>query len=105
MVILHPRKAKTVDNEPSAVRRARVSFSQVSSTNSKGITRLMFFLRLRRTSSGRLHVSNYTQVHYDPASDIMVMHVNSAPKTYVRVTQKQYNMDMLDLLKVAAAET
>ncbi len=26
------------------------------------------------------------------------------PKTYVQVTQKQYNMDMLDLLKVAAAE-
>ncbi len=34
----------------------------------------------------------------------MVMQVNSASKTYVRVTQKQYNMDMLDLLKVAAAE-
>jgi hypothetical protein len=34
----------------------------------------------------------------------MVMQVNSAPKTYVRVTQKQYNMDMLDLLKVAAPE-
>ena len=34
----------------------------------------------------------------------MVMPVYSAPNTYVRVTQKQYNMDMLDLLKVAAAE-
>ncbi len=34
----------------------------------------------------------------------MDMQVNSAPKTYVRVTQKQYNMDMLDLLKVAAAK-
>ncbi len=34
----------------------------------------------------------------------MVMLVNSAPKTYVRVTQKQYNMDMLDLLKVAASK-
>jgi hypothetical protein len=34
----------------------------------------------------------------------MVMRVNSSPNTFVWVTQKQYNMDMLDLLKVAAAE-
>ena len=34
----------------------------------------------------------------------MVLQVNSAPETYVQVTQKQYNMDMLDLLKVAAEE-
>ncbi len=34
----------------------------------------------------------------------MVMQVNSAPMTYAQVTQKQYNMDMLDLLKVTAAE-
>jgi hypothetical protein len=34
----------------------------------------------------------------------MVLRVNSAQETFVRVTQKQYNMDMLDLLKVAAEE-
>ncbi len=34
----------------------------------------------------------------------MVLRVNSAPETFVRVTQKQYNMDMLDVLKVAAEE-
>jgi hypothetical protein len=34
----------------------------------------------------------------------MVLRVNTDPQTYVRVTQKQYNMDMLDLLKVAAEE-
>ena len=32
------------------------------------------------------------------------MQVNSAPKTYAQVTQKQYNINMLDLLNVAAAE-
>jgi hypothetical protein len=60
-------------------------------------------LDIKWTTYNRLHVSNYTKVHYDPASDIMVVQV-AAPKTYVRVTQKQYSMDMLDLLKVAAAE-
>ena len=34
----------------------------------------------------------------------MVLRVNTAPETFVRVTQKQYNMDLLDLLKVAAEE-
>jgi hypothetical protein len=34
----------------------------------------------------------------------MVMRVNTSPNTFVHVTQKQYNKDMLDLLKVAAAE-
>jgi hypothetical protein len=38
---------------------------------------------IKWSTYNRLHVSNYTKVHYDPASDIMVMQVNSAPKTYV----------------------
>ncbi len=59
---------------------------------------------IKWTTYNRLHVSNYTKIHYDTVSDIMVMRVNSAPETYVRVTQKQYDMEMLDLLKVAAAE-
>ncbi len=39
-------------------------------------------------------------------SDVMVMNlkVNLSPNTSVRVTQKQYNKDMLGLLKVAVAE-
>jgi hypothetical protein len=34
----------------------------------------------------------------------MVIRIYSSSKTYLRVAQKQYNMDMLDLLMVAAAE-
>ncbi len=52
-----------------------------------------------------MHASNYTRAHYDTVSYVMVMRVNSSPNTYVLVTQKQYNIDMLDLLKVAAADT
>jgi hypothetical protein len=39
---------------------------------------------IKWTTYNRLHVSNHTKVHYDLASDILVMQVNSAPKTYVR---------------------
>jgi hypothetical protein len=53
--------------------------------------------------NNRLHTSNYTRVHYDTVSDVMFMRVYSSPNTFIRVTQKQYNMDMLDLLEVAAA--
>ncbi len=83
---------------------------EVSSTSSKGITQLstvdILFQApsdIKWTTYNRSHVSNYTKVHYDTVSDIMVMLVNSAPNTYVRVTHKQYTMDMLDLLKAAAA--
>jgi hypothetical protein len=39
-----------------------------------------------------LHTSNYTRVHYDTVSDVMVTSVNSSPNTFVSVTpsQKQY---------------
>ncbi len=68
---------------------------------------MIFFFRLHLISSGlltRLHTSNYTRVHYDTGSEALAVKVNLSTKIYVRVKQKQYNMDMLDLLKVAAAE-
>ena len=37
----------------------------------------------------RLHIANYTRVHFDSASDVMVMRVNTEANTYTRVTQRQ----------------
>jgi hypothetical protein len=60
---------------------------------------------IKRAPYNRLHSRNYTGVHYDTVSNhVIVMHVNASPNTFVRVTQKQCNKDILDLLKVAAAE-
>ena len=47
----------------------------------------------------RLHIANYTRVHYDSASDVMVMRVNTEANTYTQVTQRQWLMDKLDLEK------
>jgi hypothetical protein len=52
----------------------------------------------------KLHVSKYSRVHYDPASDLMVLQVNKLENTFVQVTQTQFNIDMLDQLKVATEE-
>jgi hypothetical protein len=59
---------------------------------------------IKLATYNRLHTSNYTKVHYGLVSDNMVMQVNSLPKTYTQDMRKQYNMDMFDLLKVAAVE-
>ena len=56
------------------------------------------------TTYNKLHISNYKRVHYDPISDVMVLQVNTEERTFVRVTQKQFNLDMLDLLKAAAVQ-
>jgi hypothetical protein len=80
-------------NQRSSTSMCSLLPREVLSTSSKGITWLIFFSGLQRISSGlltHLHVSNYTKVHYDTASDIMVMWVNSAPNTYVRVTAVQH---------------
>jgi hypothetical protein len=50
-----------------------------------------------------LHTSNYTRVHHDTVSNVIDMRVNSSPNI-VQVTQKHYNMDMLDLLKVSSRQ-
>jgi hypothetical protein len=52
----------------------------------------------------RLHISNYTRIHYDSASDMMVMRVNTEANTYTRVTQHQWLMDKLDLSKAVLEE-
>ena len=52
----------------------------------------------------KLHVSNYTGVHYDSTSDVMVMRVNTENNSYTRVTQKQWLMDKLDLTKAIFEE-
>ncbi len=56
------------------------------------------------SSYNKLHISNYKRVHYDLISDVMVLQLNTAERTFVRVTQKQFNFDMLDLLKAAAEQ-
>ncbi len=45
-------------------------------------------------------------MHYDLASDLMVLRVNKSENTLVQVTQTQFNIDMLDSdqLKVVAKE-
>ena len=52
----------------------------------------------------KLHTSNYSRVHYNPASDLMVLQVNTEENTFVQVTQTQFNIDMLDQLKAATEE-
>ena len=52
----------------------------------------------------KLHISNYKEVHYDVVSDVMVMQVNTRENTFVRVTQKQYNTDLLELLTIRARQ-
>ena len=61
-------------------------------------------LQFKWTTYNKLHISNYKRVHYDPISDVMVLQVNTEERTFVRVTQKQFNLDMLDLLKAAAVQ-
>jgi hypothetical protein len=109
MVILHPREADTVVNEPNTVGRACVSFCKRSIVDKFQRDHSVDILfqapsNIKWAPYNSLHTSNYTRVHYDTVSDVMAVRVNSSPNTNVQVTQKQYNMDLMDLLKVAAAE-
>ncbi len=42
-----------------------------------------------------LYISNYTRVHFDPASDLMVMRVNTETNSFTRVTQNKWIQDKL----------
>ena len=44
-----------------------------------------------------LHISNYTRVHFDPASDMMVMCVNTETNSFTRVTQLKWLRDKIAL--------
>ena len=37
-----------------------------------------------------LHISNYTRVHFDPASEMMVMHANKETNSFTQVTQLKW---------------
>jgi hypothetical protein len=52
----------------------------------------------------KLHISNYKKVYYDVVSDVMVLQVNTRENTFVRVSQKQFNTNLLNLLTKAATE-
>jgi hypothetical protein len=52
----------------------------------------------------RLHLANYTRVHFDSTSDVMVMLINTETNTYTRVTQTRYLLDKLEWSKVVAEE-
>ena len=54
--------------------------------------------------NNRLHIGNYTMVHYDSTSDVMVMHINTEVNTYTRVTQIQWLQDKLALSKAVLEE-
>jgi hypothetical protein len=41
---------------------------------------------------------------YDPASDLMVLKVNTSENTFVQVTQNKFNIDKLDQLKRVSKE-
>jgi hypothetical protein len=47
----------------------------------------------------RLHIGNYTRVHYDSTSDVMVMRDNTEVDAFTRVTQIQWLQDKLALSK------
>jgi hypothetical protein len=51
-----------------------------------------------------MYVSNYLRVHFSPASDLMVLQVNTAENTFVQVTQTQFNIGMLGQLEAVAKE-
>ena len=52
----------------------------------------------------KLHAADYTRVHYDSTSDVMVMRVESKDNTFTRVTQLKWCMDKLDLAKAVQEE-
>ncbi len=52
----------------------------------------------------KLHIPNYSRVHYDSASDVMVTRVNTEFNTYTRVTQRQWLLDKLSLEAARAEE-
>ena len=43
-------------------------------------------------------------VHYDVVSDVMALQVNTCENTFVQATQKQFNLDILELLTITARE-
>jgi hypothetical protein len=51
-----------------------------------------------------LHISNYTRVHFDPASDLMVMRVNTETNSFTRVTQLKWIQDKLALANTVIEE-
>ena len=51
-----------------------------------------------------LHISNYTRVHFDPASDMMVMRVNTETNSFTRVTQLKWLRDKMALSKAVIDE-
>ena len=51
-----------------------------------------------------LHISNYTRVHFDPASDLMVMRVNTETNSFTRVTQNKWIQDKLALANTVIEE-
>jgi len=51
-----------------------------------------------------LHISNYTSVHFDPASDMMVMRVNTETNSFTQVTQLKWLRDKMALSKAVLDE-
>ncbi len=66
-------------------------------TRSVWTVQRMSALAVKWVPYNKQHVSNYLRVHYSPASDLMVLQVNTAENTFVQVTQTQFNIDMLRL--------
>ena len=52
----------------------------------------------------KLHAADYTRVHYDSTSDVMVMRVESKVNTFTRVNQLKWCMDKLDLANAVQEE-
>jgi hypothetical protein len=50
------------------------------------------------------HIANYTRVHYNTTSDIMVMLANTEVNRYTLVTQHQWLMDKVSLEAASAEE-
>ena len=52
----------------------------------------------------RLHIGNYTRVHYDITSDMMVLRVYMEVNTFTQVTQVQWLQDKLALTNAILEE-
>ncbi len=51
-----------------------------------------------------LHISNYTRDHFDPASDLMVMCVNTETNSFTRFTQNKWIQDKLALVNTVTSK-
>jgi hypothetical protein len=69
--------------------RKKKVVEQYQSDNSMDIVFHTTSVKVKWVPRNKLHVGNYTRVHFDPTSDVMVLLIVTEKDSYTRVTQKQ----------------